>query len=74
MFNDLQETLQSILFLMSRNVETHGCQWYGTGPSRINLFSAERRIVNQGLGHLFTTSSSSHFFYKIDFKQYLFLL
>ena len=28
-------------------------------------------IVEKGLGHLFITASSSHFFNKADFKQYL---
>ena len=29
-------------------------------------------MVEKGLGHLFSISSSSHFFNKTDFKQYLF--
>ena len=28
-------------------------------------------IVEKGLGHLIITSSSSHFFNKVDFEQYL---
>ena len=31
-----------------------------------------KRIVEKGLGHLFIISSSSHFFNKTDFEQYLF--
>ena len=40
--------------------------------NRLNLFSQIRRIVGQGLEHLFTTSSSSHSFNKTDLEQYLF--
>ena len=29
-------------------------------------------MVEKGLGHLFITSNSSHFFNKTDFEQYLF--
>ena len=31
-----------------------------------------KKIVEKGLRHLFVTSSSSHFFNKTDFEQYLF--
>ena len=31
-----------------------------------------RKIVEKGFGHLFITSSSSHFYYETDFEQYLF--
>ena len=30
-----------------------------------------KRIVEKGLGHLFITSGSSHFFNKTHFEQYL---
>ena len=36
------------------------------------VFLRVRVIVEKGLGHLFITSSSSHFFNKTDFPQYLF--
>ena len=29
-------------------------------------------MVEKGLGHLFITSSSSHFFNKTNFEQYMF--
>ena len=36
------------------------------------VFLQITRTEEQGLGHLFITSSSSHFFNKTDFEQYLF--
>ena len=47
-----------------------GRQWYGI--KRIKLYFRELGIVEKGLGHVFITSSSSHFFNKTDFEQYLF--
>ena len=35
------------------------------------VFSKTKEIVEKGLGHLFITSNSSHFFNKTDFKQCL---
>ena len=52
---------------MLRNSEKQGCQWYG-----LNLFVRIRGIAHQGFGHLFITSSSSHFFNKTHHEQYLF--
>ena len=36
------------------------------------VFLRIRGTVEQGLGNLFVASSSSHFFNKTDFEQYLF--
>ena len=38
------------------------------------VFSRIKGIVKQGLGHSYSTSTSSHFSNKTDFKQYLFNL
>ena len=38
----------------------------------LNLYSRISKIVEQSLGHLLITSSSSHFFSKTDLEQYLF--
>ena len=49
--------LQEILikpFLMSQNLKTQGCP-NGTEPNALNRFSQEKKIVKQGLGHLFIT-------------------
>ena len=35
------------------------------------VFLRIKEIVENGFGHLFITSSSSHFFNKTDFEQYL---
>ena len=40
--------------------------------NKFNIILRIREIVEQGLGHLFVTSSCSLFFNKTDFKQYLF--
>ena len=39
-----------------------------------NIFLRIKIIVEKGLGHLFITSSSAHFFNKTDFEHYLFKL
>ena len=54
---------------MSQNFETQVCQQrYG-----FNLFLRIREIVEQDLGHLLITSSSSYFFNKTDLEQYFFI-
>ena len=63
-------TLQGHPFLMSRKFETQGCPWYGA--KWIKSIFADRGILEQGLGHLLITSTSSHFFNKTDLEQYLF--
>ena len=40
MVDDLQEILQSHPFLMTRNFETLGCQWYGV--KQINSIFADK--------------------------------
>ena len=40
MVDDLQEILQSHPFLMTRNFETQGCQWYGV--KQINSIFADK--------------------------------
>ena len=52
-FDILQEFLQRQPFLMSRNFETHGCQWYGV--KRIKYIFVDKGIAEQSLGHLFIT-------------------
>ena len=70
--NILEEILQSDPFLMLRNFEEmQGCN--GTESKGINLFSRIKRIMEQGLGHLFNTSNSSQFFNKTDLEQYAYL-
>ena len=71
MFNILQQIMLSHPFLMSRNFKTQGCQCY-TDSNGLNLFSCIRRIVEQGLGYFFISSSRSHFFNKTHFERYLF--
>ena len=46
----------------------------GTESNGLNRTSRIRGIVEKGLGHLFITSNSSHFFNKTDFEQCLFNL
>ena len=67
----LQEILHTHPRLMSRKFKKHNYQKY-TESNGLNLFSRLREIVEQGLGHLFIASSSSHFFSKKDLGQYLF--
>ena len=64
----LQEILQSLPFLISRNFET----WVAndTESNVLNRIFANKGIVEQGWGHLFITSSNSHFFNKTDLEQY----
>ena len=38
----------------------------------VNSIFSNKGIREKYLGHFFVTSSSSHFFNKIDFEQYLF--
>ena len=47
-----------------------GCQEYGV--KRIKKFFANKGTVEKDLGHLFITTSNSHFFNKSDFEQYFF--
>ena len=61
--------MQSHPFLMSRNFETQVAN--NTESQGINQFLRIKEIVEQGLGHLFIASSSSHFFNKTDFERYL---
>ena len=42
-----------------------------TEPKRIKSVSRIRRIVEQGLGHLFIASVSSHFYDKTVLEEYL---
>ena len=44
----------------------------GTKSKELNLFLRISVIVKQGLGHLFISSSSSHFLNKTDLEQYRF--
>ena len=44
----------------------------GTESNGLNLIFENKGNEKKGLGHLFITSSSSHFFNKTDFEQYLF--
>ena len=67
MFDILQEILQSYLFLMSRKLKRKVAN--GTESNGSNLFLQIKGIVEQGLRHLFISSSSSHFFSKIDLEQ-----
>ena len=43
----------------------------GTESNGVNLLSQIRGIVENSLGHLFITSSSSHFFNKTDLELYI---
>ena len=43
----------------------------GTESSVVNSIFANKGNWGEILGHLFVTSSSSHFFYKIDLERYL---
>ena len=52
-FGIMRESLQSDPFPMSQNFETQGCQWYGV--KRIKSSFANKRNMEQGLGHLFIT-------------------
>ena len=61
--------MQSHPFLMSQNFETQVAN--NTESQGINQFLRIKEIVEQGLGHLFIASSSSHFFNKTDFERYL---
>ena len=70
MFDILQEILESHLFLMSRKFETRVVN--GTESSKLNLLTRIKRIVEQGLMHLFITSICSHFCNKANFEQYPF--
>ena len=62
--------IYSMPFVMSQNQKMQGCQRYGV--QRIKAFFANKKSSEKGLGHLFIASSSSHFFKKTVFKQYLF--
>ena len=55
---------------MSQNCEMQSRQWYGV--KRINHVFANKGNCGKSLGHIFITSSRSHFFNKTDFEQYLF--
>ena len=66
----LREILQKHPFLMARNFETQGCQWYRL--TQIRSIFADKGNNGTRLQHLFITSSSSHFFNKPDVEQYLF--
>ena len=44
----------------------------GTQPNGSKRTQAKKVIVEKGLGHPIISSSSSHFFHKTDFEQYLF--
>ena len=63
------EILQSHTFLRSRNSKRK--VFNGTESNGLNLLSQIRGIVENGLGHLFITSSSSHFFNKTDLELYI---
>ena len=56
--------------MMSQNFEMQGCLWYESNG--LNLILQTREIVRKGLGHVFITSSSSHFFNQSYVKPYLF--
>ena len=56
---------------MSRNFETQVCQWYGVKQIK-SFFADKGYVVKQGLGHLFITLNSSHFYNKTDLQQYFF--
>ena len=65
--------IYSTPFVMSQNCKKQGCRWYGV--KRIKTYFREEGkfgIVEEGLGHLFITSTSSYFFNKTDFEQSLY--
>ena len=53
---------ESLKCRVSNGMESHG----------LNLFLRMRENVEQGLGHLFITTSDSHFFSKTNLKQHIF--
>ena len=65
----LQVLIYSTPFVMSQNCKKQGCQWYVV--KRIKTYFRIVENAGRGLGHLFIISSSSHFFNKTNFKQYL---
>ena len=68
----LKEILPSYSFLMSWKSK---CKIDSVTESKWwNLFSRIRRTVEQRLGHIFITPSSSHFFNKVYLEQYLFMV
>ena len=68
-FDMQQEIVQSHPFLMSRKLETQGCQRYVVKRIKSTVFLRIWGIVELGLGHLFITSSSTHLFNKIHHEQ-----
>ena len=65
MFDIMQKILQDVTKAKCRVVN-------GMESNGLNRLSWIKGIVEQGLGHLFISPSSSYFFNKIDFKQFLF--
>ena len=57
--NFAKSSFSDITKFKTQGVETNG----------LNLFFANKGIVEQDLGHLSITSSSSHFFNNTDLKQ-----
>ena len=57
-------------FIMSQNCEC----WVDidTESNGLNRIFVNKGNWEKGLGYLFVTSNSSHFFNKTDFEQYLF--
>ena len=68
--NTLKEILQSHPFLMSSKFRNAGLLMVRS-QNGLNLFLHIKGIVKQGLGHLFITLRSSHFFDETYLKQYL---
>ena len=65
LFN-LKEIFQSHPFQMTLNFETQSRQWYEA--NKLNLCLRIREILDQGLEHLFSIFSNSHFFNKTDLE------
>ena len=66
----LQQIFQSFFFFFCYHKVSKRRVTNGTKSNGLNLFLRIREIIEQGLGHLFCLSTS-HFFNKIDFDDYL---
>ena len=67
----LQEILQNNAFCDATKLQNAGLQMVQSQLDQ-TVFSRIKGIVENGLGHLFLTSSSSHFLNQTDFQQSLF--
>ena len=68
----MQEFLQNYAFCDVTKLQNAGLPMVRSQTIKSRRLLANKGIVEKGLGYLFITSSSSHFFNKTDFEQYLF--